>query len=184
MRIIAGTARSRIIEAPPGKDTRPTLDRVRENLFNMLQTGIRDARVLDLFAGSGALSFEAISRGALYAVLCDHDRNANRIEISNAQKLDFTSRTRIMLCDWTAAVRKLQSEAECFDMIFLDPPYVMTDMTEVMEQLESLLDKDGIVILEHEAKTVPVVPESFETVKERSWGYCGVSIYRLKEGGR
>lgn len=183
MRIIAGTARSRIIEAPPGRDTRPTLDRVRENLFNMLQTGIRDTRVLDLFAGSGALSFEAISRGASFAVLCDRDRNANRTEIGNAQKLNFTDQTRILFCDWTEAVRKLKAEQETFDLIFLDPPYMMTDMTDVMKQLEELLTEDGTVILEHEARNAPTVPDSYECVRERSWGYCGVSMYKLKDGG-
>ena len=76
MRIIAGDARGRRIEAPEGRDTRPTLDRVRENLFNMLQGEIAGSRVLDLFAGSGALSFEALSRGAETACLADHDRKS------------------------------------------------------------------------------------------------------------
>ena len=76
MRIIAGEARGRIIDAPAGLHTRPTLDRVRENLFNMIQNSIPGSRVLDLFAGSGALSLEALSRGASYAVLNDIDRNA------------------------------------------------------------------------------------------------------------
>lgn len=182
MRIIAGTARSRIIDAPPGKDTRPTLDRVRENLFNMLQSEIHDTRILDLFAGSGALSFESLSRGSSYAVLCDHDRNANRIEIANTEKLGFSDRTRILLCDWSAAVQKLDSEHERFDIIFLDPPYVMAeDMTEVMNRLISLLSENGIVILEHEAKVIPKVPERYETIKERNWGYCGVTFYRVRE---
>ena len=87
MRIIAGTARNRRLEAPEGTNTRPTLDRVRENLFNILQTRIRDSTVLDLFAGSGALSFEAISRGAVRAVLCDADRKAYRTERRNAESL-------------------------------------------------------------------------------------------------
>ena len=84
MRIIAGTARSRKIETPKGRNTRPTLDRVRENLFNILQNRIRSAVVLDLFSGSGALSFESVSRGASFAVLCDSDREANRTERKNA----------------------------------------------------------------------------------------------------
>lgn len=179
MRIIAGTARSRIIEAPPGKDTRPTLDRVRENLFNMIQSRIIDSRVLDLFAGSGALSFEAISRGASFAVLCDHDRSANRVELSNAAKLDFTDKTRILLCDWAAALRMLQNGKERFDIVFLDPPYVMTDLREVMTQIECLLAEDGIVVIEHEAKSRPVVSDHYDVFKERNWGYCGISIYQL-----
>ena len=80
LRIIAGTARGRRIAAPEGRDTRPTLDRVRENLFNMLQGYVREARVLDLFGGSGALGLEALSRGAAFAVIADRDREACRIE--------------------------------------------------------------------------------------------------------
>ena len=182
MRIIAGTARSRIIEAPPGKDTRPTLDRVRENLFNMIQTRIAGSRVLDLFAGSGALSFEAISRGASFAVLCDHDRTANRVEQSNAAKLDFTDKARILLCDWTSAVRMLRDGKERFDIVFLDPPYAMTDLREITAQLECLLTEDGIVVIEHEAKSDPMVSNRYDIVKKRNWGYCGISIYQLNTG--
>ena len=76
MRIIAGNARGRRIDAPAGNNTRPTLDRVRENLFNMIQTRIEGAKVLDLFTGSGALSLESISRGAMYAVMVEHNRIA------------------------------------------------------------------------------------------------------------
>ena len=127
MRIIAGKARGRQIEAPEGRNTRPTLDRVRENLFNILQMRIRGASVLDLFAGSGALSLEAISRGAEKAVLCDNDRSANRIQHRNAEALGFSGQTEILLSDWKKAVRLLSDRGETFDLIFLDPPYRMTD---------------------------------------------------------
>ena len=97
MRIIAGTARGRRIEAPEGRNTRPTLDRVRENLFNILQMSIRDSRVLDLFAGSGALSIEALSRGAESATLVDSDRNANRIQKKNLEALGFAGQAEVLL---------------------------------------------------------------------------------------
>ena len=80
MRIIAGSARGTVIAAPIGMDTRPTLDRVRENVFNILQQRVRNARVLDLFSGSGAMAFEAVSRGAASAVLVDHNCQANQVE--------------------------------------------------------------------------------------------------------
>ena len=131
MRIIAGTARGRHIEAPDGKNTRPTLDRVRENLFNILQTRIYSSRVLDLFAGSGAISFEALSRGAAHAVLCDRDRNAYKTEKINADSLGFSDRTELFFCDWTAAIRRLVNDGREFDLVFLDPPYEMTDLKEV-----------------------------------------------------
>lgn len=182
MRIIAGTAGSRTIEAPPGRDTRPTLDRVRENLFNMLQGRVYGAKVLDLFAGSGALSFEALSRGAESAVLCDRDREAIRAEKKNAETLGFADRTRILHCDWTQTLRRMKEEEKRFDLVFLDPPYVMTDLREVMDALRGLLEEDAVVVVEHEAKVTPVIPDTFEAYNARNWGYCGVSFCRLKEG--
>ena len=146
MRIIAGTARGRRIEAPDGKETRPTLDRVRENLFNILQTRIQSSVVLDLFAGSGALSLEALSRGAERAVMCDLDRNAHRTEKHNAELLGFSDRTEMMCCDWKTAARKLKEREEKFDLVFLDPPYRMTDLREVFESIEALLEEDALVI--------------------------------------
>ena len=91
MRIIAGTARGTVIDAPLGRDTRPTLDRVRENVFNILQQQVRGARVLDLFSGSGAMAFEAVSRGAASAVLVDVDKKG------------ASGRKRVPGCGWTTA---------------------------------------------------------------------------------
>lgn len=185
MRIIAGTARSRKIEAPEGRDTRPTLDRVRENLFNMLQTRIRDAKVLDLFAGSGALSLEAISRGAQCSVMVDRDRKANIIEHKNTQTLGFDKQCEILLCEWDKAVEKLKKEERKFDLIFLDPPYAMKDMCPVMEALVPLTDENTLLIIEHEGSIEPYVPEFCFRTDRRKWGYCGVSFYVIKgeEGG-
>ena len=183
MRIIAGKARGRQIEAPEGRNTRPTLDRVRENLFNILQMRIRGASVLDLFAGSGALSLEAISRGAEKAVLCDYDRSANRIQHRNAGALGFSGQTEILLSDWKKAVRLLSDRGETFDLIFLDPPYRMTDLSEVAAALEGLLAEDGLVIVEHEAKADIRFGDGFEKTDERKWGFCGMSFYRKAAEG-
>ena len=181
MRIIAGTARSRRIEAPEGKNTRPTLDRVRENLFNILQTKIQSSVILDLFAGSGAFSLEALSRGAKKAVLCDLDKNANRVEHRNCESLGFSDRTEIFCCDWKAAVKNLEKRGDRFDLIFLDPPYRMTDLLEVSERLLSLVAEDGLIIVEHEAgKTVSFSPQ-YEKMDERKWGFCGMSFYRIAD---
>lgn len=183
MRIIAGSARGRKIEAPAGKNTRPTLDRVRENLFNILQTRMAGARVLDLFAGSGALSFEALSRGAVEAVLCDRDREASRIEKKNAETLGFDDRTEILMCDWKAALRRMREEKRVFDIVFLDPPYRMTDLREVFSGLEGILHADSLVAAEHEAKEEILAGDGFEKTDERKWGYCGISFYRIRRSG-
>ena len=177
LRIIAGSARGRHFDAPEGRDTRPTLDRVRENLFNMLQGSLRDARVLDLFAGSGALSLEALSRGAAFAVLADRDGEACRIEKKNAESLGFGDRVRLIRGEWERTVRTLTEEGEKFELIFLDPPYAMTDLREMTERLKPLMAEDGRIIVEHQAKAEVQVTEGLSAVKERTWGYCGVKIY-------
>ena len=172
MRIIAGTARGRKIEAPEGKNTRPTLDRVREN------------RILDLFAGSGALSIEALSRGAESATLVDSDRNANRIQKKNLESLGFAGQAEVMLRDWKQAAAELIRDGRQYDLVFLDPPYRMTDLREVFATLEKLIADDGLVVLEHEAKAEVTAGESFEETDRRQWGYCGVTFYRMMKERR
>ena len=176
MRIIAGTARNRRIDAPEGKNTRPTLDRVRENLFNILQTRVSSSAVLDLFAGSGALSLEALSRGASFAVMCDIDRNASRVEKKNTEALGFSERAELYCCDWRTAVRKLAERKMKFDLIFLDPPYRMNDLRDVFDGLIPLLQEDGLVIVEHEAGKPFLYGDHYEITDERKWGFCGVSF--------
>ena len=178
MRIIAGEARGRRIEAPEGRNTRPTLDRVRENLFNMLQGEISGSQVLDLFAGSGALSFEALSRGAEYACLVDHDRKASAVQMKNADILGYRDRTKIITSDFRRALKEIESTGKCFDMVFLDPPYAMLDLTDVFTGLIPVLGEGATVVLEHEAGKNPETGPGYECVKQRNWGFCGVSIYR------
>lgn len=178
MRIVSGSARGRTFDAPQGMDTRPTLDRVRENAFNILQMKVRGARVLDLFSGSGAMAFEAISRGAEHAVLVDCAKNAYQIEKANAQKLRMDSRCTILNCDWQQAVRQLAAQAVRFDIVILDPPYALHDMSPVMESLIPLLQKDAVILLEHEAKTFPSTPDGFELYDNRKYGIAGLSFFR------
>lgn len=182
MRIIGGTARSRQIQAPAGQDTRPTLDRVRENVFNILQNRVRGARTLDLFAGSGAMSLEAVSRGAAHAVMVDKDRAAIAVEKANVATLRFEASTRILPMDWKQAVAMLQREGERFDLVFLDPPYAMRDMTEVMASLVPLLAPDAVILLEHEAQVMPSTADGYLITDHRKYGYVGVSFFqRMQE---
>ena len=169
MRIIAGEARGRRIEAPAGRDTRPTLDRVRENLFNMLQGEIEGRKILDLFAGS--------------ACLADHDRKAIAAERRNAEAIGYQDRIRIFPTDWRKALKELERDGACFDIVFLDPPYAMLALGEVFSELRSVIDRDTLIILEHEAGKTPETGEGFVRVKETSWGFCGVTIYRMEENG-
>ena len=183
MRIIAGEARGRVIDAPSGTHTRPTLDRVRENLFNMIQNDVPGSRVLDLFAGSGALSLEALSRGAVSAVLVDSDRNACSVQKKNIQLLHYENRTEQFQCEWQAAVSKLCNAEKIFDLIFLDPPYAMLDLRQVFESIIPLTGLESLIILEHEAGKEPAVSGSFKEIKSRAWGFCAVTLYRIKTEG-
>ena len=183
MRIIAGKARGTRIAAPEGRDTRPTLDRVRENLFNILQLRVADSRILDLFAGSGALGLEAVSRGAESAVLADRSSKARQTIEANIARLHFAEQTRILAGDWQDAVRVLETEGAAFDLIFLDPPYAMRDLRPVFSALIPLMAPGAWVILEHEAKAKDILTDlRFRVVRERSWGDCGVTIYEWGEG--
>ena len=181
MRIIAGEARSRQIEAPKGRDTRPTLDRVRENLFNIIARSVPEARVLDLYAGSGALSLEALSRGAAEAVLVDRDREAHRVQRLNAEKLGYADRVQILLSDALAACGRLVREQRRFDLSFLDPPYAVGDLCDVTEALLPLMAEDALIVTEHQAGHPYAVCDALEAVDERHWGYAGITLYRRKE---
>ena len=177
MRIIAGSARSRVIKAPEGLDTRPTLDRVRESLFNILQRQIPGASVLDLFGGSGALGLEAVSRGAAHAVICDRSPKAVRIIRENVETLRFGSQVTVMPGDWRDCVAAMRRQERRFRLIFLDPPYEMTDLVDLTDRLLSPLAEDGLVILEHEQHRDPQVTGSLNLVDLRRYGIAGIRIY-------
>ena len=178
MRIIAGEARGRKFEAPTGRNTRPTLDRIRENLFNMIQSETAGRRVLDLFAGSGALSLEALSCGASFAVLVDCDRKANAVQRKNVETLGLSDKCRLMLCDWQKALQILGAENEAFDLVFLDPPYAKTDLKPVFHALKEVVVPDSLIVLEHENGKTIEIGNGYECVRERAWGFCAVSFYR------
>ena len=173
MRIIAGTDRGRRLFAPDGVETRPTADRVRESLYNILGTKVIGAKVLDLFAGSGALALEALSRGAAFAALADIDPKAIRVIERNIQLMRAEDRTNLIRADWHDALRRLPGQ--CFSMVFLDPPYRMLDVyalaAEEMRRL-NLLAVGAILVMEHAAKSPLTLPAGFEIYDERRlWRY-------------
>ena len=171
MRIIAGRFGSRRIEAPKGMDTRPTLDQTRESMFNVLQGEAEGARVLDLFAGSGALGLEALSRGAVWAVFCDTGREAVKVLKANIAALGVGHETRVLAEDCFAALDRLASEEERFDLIFLDPPYTR-DAGPVMKKIlsDNLLSDSGLIILERDARTALSIPEGLLVRRSKVYG--------------
>lgn len=177
MRIIAGEKRSRRIDAPEGQETRPTADRIKEALFSMLQMRVPGARVLDLYAGSGALSLEALSRGAAYAVLVDVSFKAGKVIRKNIETLSYQQKTRFINAEDMRAIALLEGEGERFDLIFLDPPYRM-DTKNTCERLAlKLLNDGGMIVCEHDKKTPPETPEGMHLFDRREYGMTGLSFY-------
>lgn len=139
MRIISGTARGTKLFTLEGLDTRPTLDRVKEPLFNIINFDLEDAVVLDLFAGSGALGLEAISRGAKKVFLCEKNRNAANIVEKNIEKTKFQDQAVLVRNDFEKAISFIEQLNEKIDVVFIDPPY-KTDL--IKKSLEKILDSD------------------------------------------
>ena len=178
MRIVGGTARGRKLVAPEGEHTRPTADRVRESLFNILMGNVRGARVLDLFAGSGALALEAISRGAQEAVLVEVDRKAQAAIARNVEIVNGGAQVRVIRADWRVALGGMDG---AFDLVFLDPPYAMVDVYgEACLGLSQrgLLADGAIVVMEHRSSDVVAVPDGFEMYDERRYGEAMLAFVR------
>jgi len=146
MRIISGEKRGARLEALPGEDTRPTTDRVKESLFNIIQWEIRGAKVLDLFGGSGGLGLEALSRGADFVCFADINPAAVKIINSNIKKLGFEDRSKVLSGDFKAA---LKGDAR-YDLIFLDPPYASDFIEQALDLISNnnLLAQGGVIVCE------------------------------------
>lgn len=182
MRIIAGSKRGTQIFAPRGDDTRPTQDRVKESLFNIIQAYVPDAVVLDLFAGSGALSFESISRGAAEASLVDMDREAATCIKRNSEKLGFGSYIHFYKCEWKQAIKQMHGRQAKFDLVFLDPPYRLTDLSIFCDALadDDLLADGAMMVLEHSIGVTPQLDDRFQLYKERKYGDSEIHFYLYK----
>ena len=181
MRIIGGTARGRTIVAPPGEKTRPTQDYVRESLFNIIRWDVADARVLDLFAGTGALSLESLSRGARSAVLIDMDRAACAAIKKNIESSRMQEKSRLISCDYRTAVDILAREGQRFDIVFIDPPYRMEETGEMCALLmdKGLLEEQCLLLIEHRRGMAPLVDERFEAFDQRNYGDTQITFVRL-----
>ncbi len=150
MRVIAGSARRTPLVCPSGNGTRPTTDRIKETLFNMLQTEIYDADFLDLFSGSGGIGIEALSRGARQCVFVENGREAVSCIKTNIAKTRLTERSRIMDMDVMQALRRLVQSSKTFDIIFMDPPYRKHFETNVIPYILNtpLVAENTLIILE------------------------------------
>jgi 16S rRNA (guanine(966)-N(2))-methyltransferase RsmD len=153
MRVIAGKYRSRRLAAPQGSSTRPTSDRLRETLFNVVAPRVPDSVWLDLFAGSGAIGIEAISRGARSATFVESSSSAARTIRKNLQNLEIDEGFEVIEREAATALRMLDSQAVTYDFCFLDPPYrKMGDYEQILGFLSQsrLLTAESLVIAEHD----------------------------------
>jgi 16S rRNA (guanine966-N2)-methyltransferase len=174
MRIIAGSRKGHTIHAPRGKDTRPTSDRVRENVFNIVGP-LDDAKVLDLYAGSGAMGLEALSRGASRAVFVERDDAAARTIEQNLDKLRLPG--TVLRRD---AVNVLAAEAGAgrkYDLVLVDPPYDMyTDLQpQLARYLPAVLAEDGLLVVETDERVEPELPLTQRT--SRKYGSARITVY-------
>ena len=181
MRIIAGTHRSRRFAAPEGRDTRPTLDKVREAVFSSLGGFFDGGAVLDLYAGSGAVGFEALSRGMEQAVFVDSSRKASLVIRQNTELLGFEARSRILAMRADKAVCLLSEEGAAFDLVYLDPPYRLQENVAVLNALcgNGLLKEDAAVVVESlKEETYPEAVASLRRTKEAVYGITRITYYR------
>ncbi len=175
MRIIAGDRKGHTIFAPKGGETRPTSDRVRENVFNIVAPWVEGARVLDVYAGSGAMGLEALSRGAQAAVFIESDAEAVRAIERNLDKLRLTGAT-VLRRDAGTGLAQEAAAGRKYDLVLVDPPYAMTDYDTLAKYLPRVLADDGLLVLESDVRTEPQLPDL--TVRTtRKYGSTRVTVF-------
>ena len=184
MRIISGEARGRTLFAPAGEQTRPTSDKIRGSLFNILNGCVKGAEVLDLFGGTGALALEALSRGAARAVISDSARAAIEVirrNAANVLKDALDERALILKADYRSAISSVSGRK--FDLVFLDPPYRMLDAYgDAIARLSraDALAEDAVVVAERRRDASISVPEDFEIFDTRQYGETDVDFVRRR----
>ncbi len=180
MRVIAGTARSRRLEALPGLDTRPTTDRVKESVFNVIQFDIEGRRALDLFAGTGQLGIEALSRGAAFCDFVDSAPAALRVVQKNVKTCGFEARAA---CHGRGFGAFLSRAGEKYGLIFLDPPYASGNLERALEMIAAIdiVVENGIIVCESPADhTLPDLPAPYEKGREYRCGAVKFTLYRRR----
>jgi len=180
MRVITGLARGRRLETLPGDATRPTGEKVKESLFSAIQFDIEGRRVLDLFAGSGQLGIEALSRGASGCVFVDKNTEAVKVIRQNLQHTGLAEKSQVLGTD---ALSYLTRPGDRFDLVFLDPPYASDLLLSVLEKVAPLVNDGGIIVCETDENTVlPKRLNRFAVAKTYRFGHTLVWLYRYEPG--
>jgi 16S rRNA (guanine966-N2)-methyltransferase len=180
MRVVSGVCKGRSLKAVPGNTTRPTTDKVKEALFNMIGPYFDGGIGLDLFAGSGGLGIEALSRGLEKVIFIDRESKAIQIIHENIQACKFEEKTEVYRNDAALALKALIKRGINFDYIFLDPPYKKQQLVNLMEKIDEhhLLKNGGIVVCEHSHDVeLPKTIGELTEIKHEKYGIISVTIY-------
>lgn len=178
MRVITGTARGRRLGELTGKDTRPTTDRVKEGLFNVIQFDIEGRRVLDLFAGTGQLGIECLSRGAAHCTFVDQRKDAVKLVRGNLEATGLTERAKVVQGD---SLSFLSGTREKYHLIFLDPPYDANLLETTLNRIAGIdiLAENGIIICESRVnQDLPELPNPYRKSRDYKYGKIKVTLYR------
>lgn len=181
MKVISGILKGRNIEGYNIDGTRPTMDRVKESLFGMIQDYIKDSIVLDLFAGSGQLGIETISNGAKLCYFIDNNNEVIKTLNKNITNLKIKDYSKIILSDWKKFLNDSSNSNIKFDLIFVDPPYDYDVYEKILEKVSTLnlLNKDGLIILEHHNLKLKDKYNNLTLYKQKKYGNKSVNIYKI-----
>lgn len=183
MRVISGSARGLKLNTPIDKKIRPTTDRVKESMFNIIAPYVYNSVSLDLFSGSGALGIECLSRGAKLVYFCDNNRDSIKIIKSNIEKSKFYEGSKVIHEDFKNAIERFSKEKIKFDLIFVDPPYYEGLFDKAINTIKSydILADEGIVIVEHDADITIADFQNLKKYKGKKYGITKLTFYHLEE---
>lgn len=180
MRVITGTARGRVLKTLEGEDVRPTTDRVKEAIFSIIQFEIEGRQVLDMFAGSGQLGIEALSRGAAYATFTDLNKDAVSVIKQNLLSTGLHRNSAVLQSD---AITFLRNNKKKFDIIFMDPPYSKGILQNALPLAVESVSDGGVIICEHPyGEEMPQDVGRFSIYREYKYSKLAITVYRIREG--
>ena len=180
MKVISGILKGRKIEGYNIDGTRPTMDRVKESLFAMIQNNIKDSTALDLFAGSGQLGIEAISNGAKICYFIDNNKEVINVLNHNISNLGIKNNSKVLLSDWKRSLNEFSNQGIKFDLIFVDPPYDYNVYEKILIKVSelNLLNEKGLIILEYSNLKLKENYNTLSLYKEKKYGNKSVNIYK------
>ena len=184
MRVISGKARGLKLNTPKNEDVRPTTDRVKESLFNIINPYVMDNNVLDLFAGTGSLGIECLSRGAKNCVFVDKSKDSINIVRFKIKKARVENESTTLNIDFKSAVTSLGRQGEKFTIIFMDPPYYKNMFIDALSSVDenNLLEEDGIIVVEHDTKdSFPENVGRLYKSREKKYGNTTLTFYKMEE---